>query len=558
MRRYPTYLKENERFNVNLSEVTTVLVKYRIGRGGFGEVWRASHPGKPREYALKHINIPRLIAEEKLKRADKQILIERIRREASIRVESPYVVTCYGYREIRDNFFLLSDFVAGDPLNEWIWGRLEMPWETKKPLFLRIVQGVRDLHRAGIIHRDLKPSNILVEPVLLRPTIIDFGLARLDESTLTASGDFSGSGVYKDPSLIKGMKGIKAGDRASDVYALGVLLYEIIMGQNPWKANGLRYEEIFEQIQDKDNVLDLDRQFRLKGASAAERAAVEAVIRLSTRFDRAQRLQTVDDILARLGGEAEPSPGSEWVEPATGMEFVWIPGGCFMMGSPKSEKDRYDDEGPVHEVCLDGFWLGKYEVTQAEWEAVMGKNPSWFNRKKIGKDASRHPVEAVSWEDAQEFLRQISQRSGQTFRLPSEAEWEYACRAGTQTPFSFGETISTDQANYDGEYVYGSGKQTTPVGSFPPNAFGLYDMHGNVYEWCQDDEHDSYEGAPADGSAWVENSKNKRLLKKLLRGGSWIDNPRFCRCASRNRSDLVFRNSLRGFRVVVVLVERAV
>ncbi|NEQ23918.1 MAG: formylglycine-generating enzyme family protein [Microcoleus sp. SIO2G3] len=169
------------------------------------------------------------------------------------------------------------------------------------------------------------------------------------------------------------------------------------------------------------------------------------------------------------------------------------------------------------------------------------------------KGANR-PVERVFWNDAVEFCARLSKATGREYRLPSEAEWEYACRAGTTTPFHFGETITTDLANYDGNYTYGSGskgqyrKQTTNVGSFPPNAFGLHDMHGNVLEWCQDTWHENYNGVPTDGSAWVNENANQNI--RTLRGGSWDFNPRVCRSASRDFDLPDFDLSTIGFRVV--------
>ena len=245
--------------------------------------------------------------------------------------------------------------------------------------------------------------------------------------------------------------------------------------------------------------------------------------------------------------------GAECREEATGMEFVFVPGGCFQMGSPKSEDGRDDDEGPQHKVCLDGFWMGKYEVTQAQWQAIMGQNPSYF------KGANR-PVEQVSWHDAQAFLKKLNAavethgRASLQFRLPSEAEWEYAARAGTTTPFYFGETISAEQANYDGNYTYGKGNkgvyrgQTTDVGNFPPNDFGLYDMHGNVWEWVADTYHEKYTGAPDDGSIWGKLGDKKA---KVLRGGSWNGPPDNCRSAYRNWCDPDLRFYDIGARVVV-------
>ena len=240
--------------------------------------------------------------------------------------------------------------------------------------------------------------------------------------------------------------------------------------------------------------------------------------------------------------------GSTWTEPTTGMIFMYIPAGRFMMGSPDSEDGRFSYEGPVHEVCFaQGFWIGKYPVTQAEWQTIMGENPSRFK-------GERRPVEQVSWNNAQAFLknfRSLGDFGNLTPRLPSEAEWEYACRAGTTTPFYFGETISADQANYDGNYVYGKGKkgvyreQTTDVGSFPPNAWGLCDMHGNVWEWCADTWHENYTGAPTDGGAWLASGGSFRVL----RGGSWYGEPRGVRSANRFSDDPAYRDGYIGFRV---------
>ncbi len=239
---------------------------------------------------------------------------------------------------------------------------------------------------------------------------------------------------------------------------------------------------------------------------------------------------------------------------AVNLEMAAIPGGTFMMGSPENEERRCDNESPQHQVTVPSFFMGKYPVTQAQYQAIMGNNPSHFK-------GSNRPVEKVSWNDAVKFCEKLSQRTGKTYRLPSEAEWEYACRAGTNTPFHFGETITTDLANYGGNYTYGQGPQgvcrkgTREVGSFGlANNFGLYDMHGNVWEWCQDNWHTNYEGAPTDGSAWLDNKKRKNA--RLLRGGSWDNNPAYCRSAFRGNDILISYLNHIGFRVVCSGVAR--
>ncbi|MFM6731851.1 MAG: SAV_2336 N-terminal domain-related protein [Microcystis panniformis] len=255
-------------------------------------------------------------------------------------------------------------------------------------------------------------------------------------------------------------------------------------------------------------------------------------------------------------------PLGERIEPLT---MVAIPGGTFLMGSPPNEKDSFKDERPQHEVTVSNFFMGKYPITQAQWKAIASRtdlkvkqdldlNPAYF---KDRPDSDRRPVEQVSWYDAVEFCARLSKlKEGREYRLPSEAEWEYACRAGTTTPFYFGETITGELANYNASKTYaGEAKgeyrqQTTPVGQFPPNAFGLYDMHGNVWEWCADTWHDNYDGAPTDGSAWIENGNDNR---SPLRGGSWGYIPINCRSAFRFTFDRrVNRFNAYGFRVVCV------
>ncbi len=237
------------------------------------------------------------------------------------------------------------------------------------------------------------------------------------------------------------------------------------------------------------------------------------------------------------------------------LEMVAIPGGTFMMGSPEGEGD--DKEKPLHKVTVPPFFIGKYPVTQAQWRAItsLPKVNRDLNPEPSRFKGDKRPVEQVSWYDAVEFCERLSRETGREYRLPSEAEWEYACRAGTTTPFHFGETITSELANYDARYTYGAAvkgtyrEQTTPVGSFPPNAFGLYDMHGNVWECCEDDWHSNYEEAPTDGSAWLSSNKNAR---KVLRGGSWYFYPAYCRSAFRPYYFPVYGSSNIGLRVIYV------
>lgn len=226
--------------------------------------------------------------------------------------------------------------------------------------------------------------------------------------------------------------------------------------------------------------------------------------------------------------------------------FRWIPAGSFLMGSSINEPERSSNEEQHLVTFKEGFWIANTACSQELWLAVMGKNPAKF------KSNIQNPVEQVSWNDAQLFMQRLNEwLPSMHFRLPSEAEWEYACRAGTNTVFSFGNTINTQQGNYDGRFAYNNGargifrQETVPVKSFAPNAWGLYQMHCNVWEWCED-AYDFYNNTPTDGSAWVLGDGGLRIV----RGGSWNDYPSYLRCAFRNRNAPDFRYHDVGFRIV--------
>ncbi|WP_013323743.1 formylglycine-generating enzyme family protein [Gloeothece verrucosa] len=243
------------------------------------------------------------------------------------------------------------------------------------------------------------------------------------------------------------------------------------------------------------------------------------------------------------------------------LEMIVIPSGTFLMGAAEGEKSSYtDSDKPQHSVSVNSFYIGKYPITQAQWRVIaslpkierdLNPDPSHFK----GDDL---PVERVSWYEAQEFCARLTQYSGKKYQLPSEAQWEYACRGGTTTPFYFGPTITGQVANYlasEGPYaVEATGefrKSTTRVGSFPPNNFGLYDLHGGVYEWCADPWHKNYDGAPTDDSVWLsDNAKDNRY--RILRGGGWATEARQCRSAQRTRFGPDNKYSTIGFRVVVI------
>ena len=227
---------------------------------------------------------------------------------------------------------------------------------------------------------------------------------------------------------------------------------------------------------------------------------------------------------------AGQTPGQTWTEPVTGMEFVWVPQGCYQMGSNSGA--AYNKEKPVHEVCLDGFWMAKYEVTQGQWKKIMGNNPSKF------KSGDNYPVETVFWNDAKKFISRLNQQSGKTFKLPIEAQWEYAARSGGKDQkYSGGndaDSVAWSNSN--------SGGKHHRVGTKAPNGLGIYDMSGNVGEWCED----FY-----DRLAYSQHSRNNPVItsggsSRVLRGGNWYENPRDVRATVRSRSSADFRFSYWG------------
>jgi eukaryotic-like serine/threonine-protein kinase len=238
------------------------------------------------------------------------------------------------------------------------------------------------------------------------------------------------------------------------------------------------------------------------------------------------------------------------------LEMVGIPGGTFLMGAPESEPDGRGSERPQHRVTVPPFYLGKHAVTIDQWRAVMGTlPPSMRMLDRTYRVSGRQPVVRVSCDEAEAFCARLSRRSRRDYRLPTEAEWEYACRAGTTTAFAFGASISREFVNHDGETIRlaapeGKHSTTRPVGSRGvANDFGLFDMHGNIWEWCQDWWHNNYEGAPIDGSAWRANADGRT---RVLRGGSWYSAANSCRAAARSfGGEFGIRSRQIGFRVAM-------
>jgi formylglycine-generating enzyme required for sulfatase activity len=262
-------------------------------------------------------------------------------------------------------------------------------------------------------------------------------------------------------------------------------------------------------------------------------------------------------------GPARSGEADKEISNSIGMKLVRIPAGKFVMGSPATEAEREAGE-EQHEVTITRpFYLGVHTVTQGQFGQVMGKNPSFFGQRNGG--SSDHPAEQVRWNEAREFCAKLSalpeeMKAGRTYRLPSEAEWEYACRAGTTTPFNFGDALSSKQANFNGNFPYGRAEKgpflhrTAKVGSYPPNAWGLYDMHGNIYEWCNDwYDSDYYKRSPQENPKGPESGAMPTGFGNnffvVVRGGCWLDEGRACRSARRFRLQQSEPYRWTGFRV---------
>ena len=265
-------------------------------------------------------------------------------------------------------------------------------------------------------------------------------------------------------------------------------------------------------------------------------------------LDGAGNYSTVYSDYIKLVGPASGTTETVMLPGSVPLTMVWIPGGTFQMGRYAGEQDSYTYEDPQHAVTVGGYWLAKYELTKRQWTAVMGTTP-WAGQSYVLADLDS-PAVYVSWNDAQSFLTEVNSYTGRTFHLPSEAQWEYACRGGTQTRFYWGDdpgyTAIGDYAWYEGN-AWSAGQQYAHVvGTKLPNAFGLYDMSGNVWEWCEDDWHGSYTGAPEGGQAWVDSPRGSH---RVLRGGGWYNSGYYCRSAYRYYSTPGGTFSNYGFRI---------
>ncbi|HCQ21833.1 MAG: serine/threonine protein kinase [Aphanizomenon flos-aquae LD13] len=455
--------------------------------------------------------------------------------------------------------YLIQEFIEGKNLLDELQQKGKFSESEVKQILIELLPILQFVHNNKVIHRDIKPENIIRSSQTGALFLIDFGVSKeVGGSVLTRVGTITGTLGYAPPEQMRGKVFPN-----SDLYSLAVTCIRLLTG-------------CFQKDDGDDLIFDSMRMQWIWKQYVSVSQELEIVLDKMLQDIPVNRFQSATEVLSALQIQEIPaniivpqlpvSPNPfqqvlQFISPPLKppvypdqnenlgngviLEMVAIPGGKFLMGSPQGEGN--DREKPQHQVTIQPFYMGKYPVTQAQWEMVsrlpevkidLRSKPSHFKGANL-------PVENVSWHDAQEFCARISKATGKLYRLPSEAEWEYACRANTTTLYYFGDTITTDLVNHNNKYG-----QTTDVGKFPPNAFGLYDMHGNVWEWCEDGWHENYINAPTwpnNNIPWISQSDNKRML----RGGQWYLNPSYCRSASRSYNNGDRRNKDNGFRLVV-------
>ncbi|MBS3026402.1 MAG: SUMF1/EgtB/PvdO family nonheme iron enzyme [Dolichospermum sp. DET50] len=546
-------------------------VQCQLGRGGFGVTYEINEVRTNQAKVLKVLinNNPKAVELFK-QEAD---VLSQLHHSGIPQVESDAYFEYYPYNSQNPIHCLVMEKVVGEDLEKYMRKRGLRPInqttaiEWLKDLIIILEQ----VHNKDLFHRDIKPSNIMLRSESAELVLIDFGTVRKVTST-----------VFKQQGGVTGI--ISAGYTPSeqinhnavpqsDFFALGRTFVYLLTGKEPldpimydsynetlnWRNHAPQISSMLaDLLDDMMQRLYKDRpqntQVILQRIAAIEKALQSPKPQPpkpqppipSNNLKTFSFEVVTTDARGNITNQRKESAKyfTEDLGNGVTLDMVEIPGGTFIMGSPTSEENRSSSESPQHQVTVPSFYMGKYELTQAQYQAIIGTNPSNFK-------GDNRPVQRVSWNDAVAFCEKLSQKTGKNYRLPSEAEWEYACRAGTTTPFYFGESITPDLVNYNGNYTYASvpkgqnRQQTTDVGTFPPNSFGLYDMHGNVWEWCQDDYRNDYINAPTDGSALT----SLGVRRKILRGGSWNYIPGYCRSAFRYSFNLAYARDI-GFRVV--------
>ena len=513
-----------------------------IGQGGFGKTFLAidhDKPSKP-QCVIKQF-FPQGQGTGGLQKAA-ELFAEEAKRleELGKHHQIPELLAYFIHEDQRQ--YLVQEYIAGQNLEQELKSQGNFNQAKIRALLLDLLPVLDFIHQRQVIHRDIKPENIIRRAQDNKLVLVDFGAAKaVTPVNRSVTGTMIGSAEYVAPEQMNG-KAVNA----SDLYSLGVTCLYLLTGISPFDLFDVgEHEWVWRDYLVNNSVSD----------------DLGNILDKLVIFGTKRRYQEVKDVLGDLGFKgvtpktvtqvqvpppiitipASPRPSvsspQALIETLPGgikLEMVILPAVTFTMGS-----DEYDWEKPKHQVILKQFAIGKYPVTQEQYQTIMGTNPSTFN------DNPKNPVEQVSWDMAKKFCQKLNQKTGKKYRLPSEAEWEYACRAGTQTRYYFGN--DEQQLREYAWYSKNSDSKTHPVGQKKPNNWGLFDMSGNVWEWCEDGWHENYQNAPTDGTAWNDNHSQNAY--RVLRGGSWGYYPGDCRSASRDGG--VTRYNYRfGFRVV--------
>ncbi|RAQ44198.1 serine/threonine protein kinase [Arthrospira sp. O9.13F] len=531
-----------------------------LGQGGFGRTFLAVDDFKPSKppCVIKQF-LPQAQGTATLQKAAQ--LFDQEAQRLELLGKHPQIPELLAYFTADSRQYLIQEFIKGDTLQQELDNQGAFTENQIISLLKDLLPVLYFVHKHKVIHRDIKPENIIRRASDNKLVIVDFGASKqVQRTSMSVAGTVIGSAAYCAPEQAMGKP-----QYGSDLYSLGVTclylltqvspsnLYDPLELQWVWREH-LNDNQLSEKL---GKILDrlVETVFNKRYQSVAQ---VWADLQPSDDSPKPPTQKFKFDIVTvnSMGREINRRPGQaeciiEDLGNSVTLEMVLIPGGTFIMGASSGEPRSSNAERPQHQVTIKPFLMGKYPVTQAQWRQVASFPKL---QRNLSLDPSRFkgfnlPVEKVSWYDVVEWCDRLSKVISKPCRLPSEAEWEYAARAGRTSPFHVGDTLTTDLANYDGNYSYSSGlkgvfrKKTTPVGRLQSaNAFGLYDIHGNVWEWCADPWRDNYNGAPSDGTVWdsqdIDVDNLVKLLeskdRRVLRGGSWSNLPVFCRCASRN------------------------
>ena len=596
--------------DVTMGDAAGVLLtnRYRVvkqlGQGGMGSVWLAEDTKLDgRKVAVKML--PSILVSNK--RAYAQVKQEAL---VSLKLTHPNIVAVRAFEEEGGNPFLVMDYIDGQTLDDYLAEKGKLTEEETIRLLKPIAAALDYAHSQGVVHRDVKPNNVMIDKSG-HPYVLDFGIAREVQETMTrVTGKLSsGTLMYMSPEQLHGA----APKSAQDVYSFAAMAYECLTGTPPFGRGQIEYqiehdapEPLPRHIAICRGVMAglgktpearpptcaavLEKGAKPQGAddgASARKTRIAAVLlgvlalgalvgigwwlgrETGKSGGRAMELEQAVNVepigVAKRGGESQEEKPLEPVvvrepkigkEPKAGdtmtitlpggatMEFCWCPAGSFLMGSPASDDPRNEDETQHRVTLTKGFWMGKYEVTQCQWQSVMGENPSEF------KSANR-PVEQVSWNDCQRFIQKINMAGQVMVSLPTEAQWEYACRAGTSTMFNFGSFSfkfeeEMNCANFKDGVMSNPYHGTRSAGSYSSNAWGLCDVHGNVWEWCEDCyDKDFYVKAEAKVDPCCASGD-----ERVRRGGSWGGMAIFSRSAIRGRCKVAYYDSELGLRLV--------